>query len=248
MNVTTRGIVFNKVRYAESSLVVKVFTEELGLQSYLVKGVNSKNARLKPSLFQPLSLLEMVVYHKASHGLQQIKEARVVYLWQHISFSPEKQSILMFLDEVLYKTIRHESPDKELFQWIYHALVWFDLEENNFLNFHLLFLMQLTRFLGFSPKREFAGGMTHLFFDIQEGLFVQSKPSHTYYLEEHQADFIFALTQMGLDGLKTFRINNTQRRNMLDALLTYYQLHLPELGKIKSLDVLRLMSEASKSK
>jgi DNA repair protein RecO (recombination protein O) len=248
MNITTRGIVFNKIKYAESSLVVKIFTEEVGLQSYLVKGVNSKNARLKPSLFQPLSLLEMVVYHKTSHGLQHIKEARIDYPWQHIPFSPEKQSILMFLDEILYKTIRHETPDKELFQWIYHTLVWFDLEEKNFLNFHLFFLMQLTRFLGFSPKKETFETTTQPFFDMQEGHFVQHKPFHPYYLEGQQAALFFQLMQTGLDGLKTFKINNTQRRSMLDALLTFYQLHLPELGKIKSLEVLRIMSESGKSK
>lgn len=248
MNVTTRGIVFNKVKYGESSLVVKVFTEELGLQSYLVKGVNGKNAKLKPSLFQPLTLLEMVVYHKGSHGLQHIKEARISQPWQHIPFSPEKQSILMFLDEVLYKTIRHETPDKELFQWIYHALVWFDLEERNFLNFHLLFLLQLTRFLGFSPKREISGSAAPPFFDMQEGHFVGTHPGHPYYLEKQQAEVFFTLTQTGLDGLKDFHINNIERRALLDALVTYYQLHLPELGKIKSLDVLRVMSEAGKSK
>lgn len=248
MNITTRGIVFNKVKYAESSLVVKIFTEEVGLQSYLVKGVNSKNALLKPSLFQPLSLLEMVVYHKASHGLQHIKEARVVYPWQHIPFSPEKQSILMFLDEVLYKTIRHETPDKDLFQWIYHTLVWFDLEEKNFLNFHLFFLMQLTRFLGFSPKKEISGNAAPSFFDMQEGHFIQNKPAHPYYLKDQQAELFFTLTQTGLDGLKMFKINNTQRRILLDALLTFYQLHLPELGKIKSLEVLRIMSDPGKSK
>lgn len=248
MNITTRGIVFNKVKYAESSLVVKIFTEELGLQSYLVRGVNSKNARLKPSLFQPLSLLEMVVYHKASHGLQHIKEARILNPWQDIPFTPEKQSILMFLDEVLYKTIRHESPDKELFQWIYHAFVWFDLETENFLNFHLFFLMQLTRFLGFSPKKGTLADVVPPFFDMQEGQFVQSGPRHPYYLEKQDTENFFVLTQMGLDGLKTFKVNNRQRRSLLDALLTYYQLHLPELGKIKSLEVLRLMSETGKSK
>ncbi|MBE0649251.1 MAG: DNA repair protein RecO [Bacteroidales bacterium] len=248
MNVTTRGIVFNKVKYGESSLIVKVLTEELGLQSYLVKGVNSKNARLKPSLFQPLSLLEMVVYHKGVHGLQHIKEARIAQPWQHIPFSPEKQSILMFLDEVLYKTIRHETPDKELFQWIFQALVWFDLEEKNFLNFHLLFLIQLARFLGFSPKKETGGEETLPFFDMQEGHFAQTRPGHPYYLESQQTETFFTLTQIGLEGLKNFHINNTQRRSMVDALVTYYQLHLPELGKIKSLEVLRVMSEAGKSK
>lgn len=248
MNITTRGIVFNKIKYAESSLVVKIFTEEVGLQSYLVKGVNSKNARLKPSLFQPLSLLEMVVYHKASHGLLHIKEARIDYPWQHIPFSPEKQSILMFLDEILYKTIRHETPDKELFQWIYHTLVWFDLEEKNFLNFHLFFLMQLTRFLGFSPKKETFETTTQPFFDMQEGHFVQHKPFHPYYLEGQQSALFFQLMHTGLDGLKTFKINNTQRRNLLDALLTFYLLHLPELGKIKSLEILRVMSSPVKPK
>lgn len=248
MNITTRGIVFNKVKYGESSLVVKVFTEELGLQSYLVNGVNSKSARIKPSLFQPLSLLEMVVYHKGSRGLEHIKEARIIYPWQHIPFSPEKQSILMFLDEVLYKTVRHESPDKELFHWIYHTLVWFDLEEKNFINFHLFFLMYLTRFLGFSPKRGASENAALPFFDMQEGHFMRSKPGHPYYLEKQDTGTFFTLAQMGLDGLKTFSINNRQRRSMLDHLLTYYRLHLPELGKIKSLEVLRVMSDSGKSK
>jgi len=248
MNITTRGIVFNKIKYGESSLVVKIFTEEVGLQSYLVRGVNSKKARLKLSLFQPLSLLELVVYHKSSHGLRHIKEARMDYPWQHIPFSPEKQSILMFLNEVLYKTIRHETPDKELFQWIYHTLVWFDLEEKNFLNFHLFFLMQLTRFLGFSPKKEMSEMTRQPFFDLQEGHFVQHRPVHLNYLEKQQAALFFELMHTGLDGLKTFKINNKQRRNLLDALLTFYLLHLPELGKIKSLEILRSMSGPIKPK
>ncbi len=247
MNITTRGIVFNKVKYGESSLVVKIFTEELGLQSYMVKGVTGKNARLKPSLFQPLTLLEMVVYHKGTHGLQLVREARISQPWQHIPFSPEKQSILMFLDEVLYKTVRHETPDKALFDWIFHTLVWFDLEEKHFLNFHLLFLMQLTRFLGFSPKRETAAKAAPPFFDMQEGHFSAIHPGHPYFLEGEQAEIFFALTQLGLDGLKTFHINNRLRRALLDALITYYQLHLPELGKIKSLEVLRVMSDTGKS-
>lgn len=242
MTLSTRGIVFNKFKYAESSLVVKIFTEELGLQSYIVKGIGSKTARLKLSLFQPLSLLALVVYHKPNHGLQYIREARMAYQWQHIPFSSDKQSILMLLNEVLYKTTRQESPDKELFQWIYHVMVWFDLEEKNFLNFHLFFLMQFTRFLGFSPKKEIVRSTSARFFDMQEGLFVTHKPFHSYYLKNQQADNFFELVQMTLEGLKTFRIDNRQRRNLLDALLSYYQLHLPELGKIKSLDVLRAIN------
>ena len=242
MIVQSRGIVFQQFKYADTSLIVKIFTEELGMRSYMVKGVRSKKAKLKPSLFEPLTLLDMQVYDKPNQNLHHIKEARVAYQWHHIPFSIEKQSVLLFLDEILYKTIREESPNKELFQWIFHHLNWFDLEERHFINFHLFFMLQLTRFLGFYPKNEFFENTLGLVFDMQEGHFSKHKPFHPYFIEKDTARSLQLLLQSSLDTLKELRISNLQRRQMLDMLVSYYQLHLPELGKIKSLEILRMMA------
>ncbi|MBN2616087.1 MAG: DNA repair protein RecO [Bacteroidales bacterium] len=240
MNLTTRGIVFHKVKYGETSLIVKIFTEELGLQSFMVKGASGKSSRMKPSYFQPLSLLEIVMLQKPNQNLQQLREVRMAHAWNHIPFSPEKQSILMFLNEVVYKAIHHEHADKELFQWIYHTLVWFDLEEKLFLNFHLFFLIQFSRFLGFFPKG--AEDKATPYFDLQEGMFISHKPFHPYYLEGEATEDFRRLITTGLESIEGLKLNNYRRRKMLDVLISFYQLHLPELGKIKSLEVLRMMS------
>jgi len=242
MIVQSRGIVFQQFKYAETSLIVKIFTEELGLQSYIVKGVRSKKAKIKPSFFEPLTLLELQVYNKPNQNLQHIKEIRVSYPWHNIPFSIEKQSILLFLNEILYKTIREESPNKELFQWIYQQLNWFDLEEENYVNFHLFFILQLSRFLGFYPKAMDADDQQQKVFDLQEGHFSNRRPFHPHYIEKDTAQNLFLLLRSSLDNLKYFRISTPQRRQLLDSLLAYYQLHLPELGKIKSLEILRMMA------
>jgi len=242
MIVQSRGIVFQQFKYSDTSLIVKIFTEELGLQSYMVKGVRSKKAKLKPSFFEPLTLLDLQVYNKPNQNLHHIKEARVAYQWHHIPFSIEKQSVLLFLDEILYKTIREESPNKALFQWIFHQLNWFDLEEKQFINFHLFFMLQLTRHLGFYPKTESVENLPGLIFDMQEGQFSMHVPFHPYFVEKDTAQNLWLLLQSSLDTLKAFKISNQERRKLLDMLIAYFQLHLPELGNIKSLEILRMMT------
>jgi len=245
MILQTKGIVFHSVKYGDTSLVVKIFTEELGLQSYMVKGVRSKKGKLKPSLFEPLTLLDMEVYYKPNQNLHHIKEARVDVPWHHIPFSIEKQSILLFLDEILYKCIREELPDKDLFTWIYHSLIWFDMEEEYFLNFHLFFLFQLSRFLGFYPMSDALASETIRVFDLQEGGFSGHRPLHPYFTEGVAAQKLHSLMQTSTETLKKLFITTKERRLVLDSLLAFYQLHLPELGKIKSLEVLRMMMEKS---
>jgi len=241
MILQTKGIVFQSVKYGDTSLVVKIFTEKLGLQSYMVKGVRSKKAKLKPALFEPLTLLDMEVYYKPNQNLHHIKEARVDVPWHHIPFSIEKQGILLFLDEILYKCVREELSNKELFTWIYHSLIWFDLEEQYFLNFHLFFLLQLSRFLGFYPASTGFTPENIRVFDLQEGGFLEYRPLHPYFTEGVAAQKLFMLMQTSTETLKTLHITTKERRMVLDSLLAFYQLHLPELGKIKSLEVLRMM-------
>lgn len=237
---TTRGIVFHKVKYGESSMILKILTEEYGLQSFMVKGAMGKSSKLKMSYFQPLSLIELEMLYRQGQNLQHLREVRMAHTWQHIPFSIEKQSILMFLNEMIYRSIQQEHPDKELFGWLFNTLVWFDLEKDSYINFHLVFLIQLSRFLGFFPKG--AAEKNRDFFDIQEGAFTHSKPGHSYFLEPETTEKLRQIIRTGLDSIGNLKMNNKTRSVMLDALVFYYQLHLPEMGKIKSLEVLRTMS------
>ncbi len=241
MMLQTKGIVFHTVKYGDTSLIVKILTEKLGLQSYIVKGVRSRKAKLKPSLFEPLTLLNMQVSHNPNRSLNHIKEANVDIPWLHIPFSIEKQSILLFINEILYKCIREELPDSEMFSWIYHSLIWFDMEEQHFVNFHLFFLVQFSRFLGFYPKTTKLPPEDIRGFDLQEGVFYRHRPVHAYYIEGVEVQKFLSLIQASAKTLKTLRISTKERRLVLDGLLAFYQLHLPELGKIRSLDVLRVV-------
>jgi DNA repair protein RecO (recombination protein O) len=244
MILKTKGIVFQSAKYGDTSLVVKIFTEALGLQSYMVKGVRGTKSKLKPSFFEPLTLLDLEVYQKPNQNLHHIKEARVNYAWRNIPFSMEKQAILLFLDEVLYKCVREEHPDPDLFSWIFHSLIWFDTEERHFMNFHLFFLVGLGRFLGFYPKSPLLPIQEVRFFDMLEGSFTMHRPAHEYFSEGIAARKLLLLLQASAGTLKTVSLTTRERRQVLDTLLAFYRLHLPAMGKIRSLDILRVMMES----
>ncbi len=242
--INTRGIVLHKVKYSESSLIVKIFTEELGLQSYIVKGISSKKGKFKLSYFQPMTLLDLVVYNKPNKSLQTIKELKISHPYQSLSTFIEKQTVLIFLNEILYKIIRHENVDKSLFQWVYQVIIWFDLQKEKSLNFHLFFLLQLTKFLGFYPKIPFANKSNQIF-DLQGGVFLSSPPFHPYYIDKTETLYFLELININLTNIIDYRITPIQRKKLLDILITYYQLHIPDLGKIKSLEILRIISSSS---
>ncbi len=237
MLINTRGIVLQQFKYSETSLIIKIYTEELGLQSYIVKGIRSQTSKQKLAYFQPLSLVDMVVYYRENKQLQKIKEIKSSYAWHHIPFSVNKQTVLLFLDEILYKTLREESPNKKLFSFIYDSLHWFDIEEDNFLNFHLFFLLQFSRYLGFSPKLNNNKSIPE-FFDLQEGVFISVEPLHPYFIRGLITRDLHFLLHQNIDTVKNLKFDTTRRRNLLDTIITYYQLHLPEIGIFKSLRVL----------
>src|SRR5690606_31468433 len=125
----TRGVVFKTTDYSESSVVVQVFTEKFGLQSYLINGVKKPKAKIRLNMLQPLHLLELVVYHKPSGNLQRVSEIRNVPLFQTIPYSTIKSSIVLFLNEVLYRSVRQQEADEPLFDFLFHAISLLDKTE-----------------------------------------------------------------------------------------------------------------------
>lgn len=232
----TKGIVFKTVKYSETSIIVKIFTEKSGIQSYIIKGVRSKKAKFKTALFQPLQLLDITANHRENKELHFLKEAGVAFAFQSIPFDIQKRSVLMFINEVLVRSIKEESANEALFNWLWQSLIWYDMAQSPGADFHLIFLIQLSKFLGFYPKNpERVSG----YFDLQEGVFINSEPPHPHYISGVYAEMFHQLLEVSFAQLNRLSFTTHQRRRLLNIVITYYQLHLSGFGELKSLEVLQ---------
>ncbi|GAB1444842.1 MAG: DNA repair protein RecO [Cyclobacteriaceae bacterium] len=212
----TKGIVFRYTRYGETSIIVNIFTELFGLQSYIVNSVRSKSGKNKIAIYQPLTLLDLVVYHKENAGILRIKEATCAYPYHHLQSDPTKACIGMFINEVLNKTVKEQSHAGELCNFIFHSLIQLDtLDQPE--NFHLIFLIKLSKFLGFGP-----------FAKAELGALMLNKE------EERVLDVLLESEYETIT-----KVRNDQRRNLLDAFLRFYSNHIDAMGTIKSVQVLR---------
>ena len=232
----TRGIVLKTTLYSESSVVAKIFTERFGIQSYLINGVKKPKAKIPMNILQPLHLLEMVVYHKVTTQIQRISEARPSPVFRTIPYHVIKNTMVQFLNEVLYKSVHQQNTDDHLFDFIYSAISWFDETDEPNVNFHLAFLLKLSRFLGFAPH--FQSRVDQVYFDLQEGEFTSLPPVHPYFIDKIDADDLNRLFYCPFEKLNELTITNTQRRFLLDKILVYYTLHTASFGQIKSHHIL----------
>lgn len=237
MIAKTPGIVFHQIKYSETSLIVKIYTRELGLQSYLIKGARSKKSKFSPALFQHLSLLEMVASHKEKSNLQHVREICSAHQYNSIPFDLVKSSITVFVNELLMKSIQEEEANPALFDFVFRSMQWLDLATKNYVNFHLVFAVQLSRFIGFYPRGIYSPATS--FFDLEEGCFENKRPLHPNYLKEKNAELFSELTEHSIENMDALALTNENRNSLLNQLIQYYQLHLPNFGELKSLDVLR---------
>jgi DNA repair protein RecO (recombination protein O) len=232
----TRGIVFKTTDYAESSVIAQVFTEKFGIQSYIINGVKKPKAKISRNMLQPLHLLDMVVYHKNGGGVQRVSELKNAPLLQSVPYDVIKSSIAIFLNEVLYKAVRQQSPDENLFSFIFNAIESLDHQSEGLANFHLLFLVRLTRYLGFYPEQFSAANGDY--FDMKNGTFSRFKPEGLYYLSPPHTQNFGALMQCSFENMHLLRFSNDERRYLVQKLLEYYALHIDSFGSIKSHEVL----------
>jgi len=232
----TRGIVFKTTDYGESSVVVQVFTEKFGLQSYIVNGAKKPKAKIARNMLQPLHLLDMVVYHKETGNVQRIKEVKNSPQLQSIPYDVIKSSLAMFLNEILYKAVKQQSADENMFGFVFSAIEWLDHQADGIANFHLLFLVRLTRYLGFYPDRYLAGEADY--FDLKNGTFSRFKPDSVLYLSPPHTQNFTMLLQGTFENIAGIKLSNDERRYLINKLLDYYALHIEGFGNIKSQAVL----------
>jgi DNA repair protein RecO (recombination protein O) len=205
----------------------------------MVKGIGGKRSKNKSAFFQPLNLLDLVVYHRENKNLHHLKEVQPAYVYQHLHSDVVKRSLLLFVNELLYKTLHEEVANKHLFHWLNHALIWLDLTDQHITDFHLMVMIQLSQHLGFYPKKELA--RLYSVFDMQEGLFGNQLPVHPYYITGETVTHLTQLMEASFEHTVPLTFTTEQRRELLDALLTYYKLQMPNFTTFKSLDILKMV-------
>lgn len=230
---TTKGIVFHYFKYAEKSVITKIYTEKFGLQSFIINGVRGQKSKPNPVYLQPLSLVEINGYHKKKGGLQQVKNIKLDVPFQSIPFNIHKSSMAFFIAEILSKSIKEEEPNPDLFNYLFNAIQVLDLEEKEYANFHLIFLVQLIKYLGFFPQNQQKG----VFFDLQEGIFSNIPPPHQQFITTPISELFFNILGTNFDS-DPLQIDNNQRKTLLTALINFYSLHLSNFGGSKSRKVL----------
>lgn len=247
MTHKTKGIVLRGVKYGETSLIVAILTELYGIQSYIVNGVRTTGKKgAKAQFFQPGAILEMVVYHNEQKNLQRIKEYKWAYLYQDIWGNVLKNSVALYMVELLHKCLKQPDANADLYNFCEDALLQLDTADKTITaNFALFFSLHLCHFLGFRPEASLPNGAPLLdtdtiFFDLREGAFVQQQPVHPHFIDGAAAQATALLLRVMYPAeLTALRLNQEMRRKLLLAYQDFYALHISDFGQMKTLQIMQ---------
>lgn len=235
MLTKTEAIVLHSLKYGEGRIIVDMFTREHGRQSFIVSTPRSDRSRIKKQYLQPLTLLQLECDLRPQVQLQKLREASLLTPLPSLFSDPKKLTIGLFVSEFLYHALKGEQQNESLFSYVRSSIEWLDGSQEAFANFHLVFLMRLSRFLGFWPNLEDAGD----YFDLRSATFCASPSGHQDFLMPQEAGRIRLLMRMDFPTMHLFRLSRVERARILEILLLYYRLHLPAFPELRSLAVLQ---------
>jgi DNA repair protein RecO (recombination protein O) len=235
----TRGIILHQIKYTDSGIVAQLYTRKFGRQSIIIKGMRNRKTGKHNILFQPMFILDLEMYHKASREMHILKEFSVSFAPYDIHSNIKKSSVAIFLGEILTSVLKEESPHEEMFDFIEESIIYFDRCTEGFANFHIAFLAGLSSYLGFEPGAR--ADSDNLFFDMINGIFVPLPPVHGNYANEDISNILADFFVASYDTISSIILTGVQRNELLETLVRYYSLHLPGLKKIKSLEVLKMV-------
>ena len=240
MLLKTEGIVLGISSYSDAYSIARVFTREFGRVSYLVPKPRSRKAKIRPSLFFPLSLLRLEVEHLPSREIQRLKETERLVPLYDLCTDMRKVSIAFFLAEFLSHVLRESDRNEHTFDFVRNSVETLEVADKGLANFHLAFMVGLTRFLGIYPNME--RDHESRYFDMLHGEYVKRVPLHAHYLKQGEGAYLHLLQRVNYQNMHLFRLSRADRNLIVDRLLTYYRLHLYDFPSLKSLDVLRELS------
>ena len=241
MLTKTEAIVLHSFKYGEARMIVDVFTRLDGRVSFIVPLPKTQKGRMKKQLFQPLTLLETEYDLRPSVQLQKLHDVRLLTPSVSIPFDASKLSIALFLAEFLYHALRSEQRNEPLFDYVRSSVEWLDGCSDHFANFHLVFLMRLSRFLGFYPN--LTGYAPGDYFDLRASTFCQHPPLHSDFLDVDEAGKLCLMMRMHYENMHLFVMSRQERNRCIEVMMDYYRIHLPDFPELKALAVLREVCE-----
>ncbi|WBL25558.1 DNA repair protein RecO [Zunongwangia sp. HGR-M22] len=234
MIVNSKAIVISALKYGEADLIVNLYSLESGLRTYMLRGIlKSKKGKFKASQFQLLTQLDIVASHKNKGTLEYLKDAKVINTYNSLHTNMIKASLVMFIAEILKSAIREEEANPALYHFLETAFSWLDLHDK-IANFHIMFLLKLSGFLGFQPDDL---NTEQPFFNLLEGTF-ESVKTNEYCIEGENLDILRAFLNVSFNDMQQIKLTGEQRSDFLKMLVLYYELHIEGFRKPKSLTVL----------
>ena len=239
MLTKTQAIVLHSLKYGESRLIVDMFTRTFGRQSFIVSIPKTSKGKIKKQFFQPLTLLEIETDIRPKLQLQKLNDVRLLTPFASIPFEPDKLAISLFVAEFLYYALRSEQRNELLYDYLEYSIMWLDGQQANFANFHIVFLLRLTRLLGFYPNMDdYEDGD---YFDLRESEFMRNPPVHRDFLHPEEAQKVQLMMRMDFPTMHLFCMSHDDRNRLLEISIKYYRLHLPDFPEMKSIEVLQAL-------
>ncbi|OQX97268.1 MAG: DNA repair protein RecO [Bacteroidetes bacterium 4572_117] len=235
----TRGIVLQQIKYSDGQVIVQMYTEQFGRQPFIFRKTKKKGGGL--NIIHPLFLLEIDLSFKENRQIQRAIEISNTPYFVDIPFNVYKSSMAIFLAEVLSKVLIEEEGNKHLFEFLHNSILLLDEIEDGLANFHIVFLYQLSKYLGFYPEKNLSGNQKH--FNIAEGRYSAWSENIEYLLNKQESRLFTMLAEIGFSEINELKLSRGQRQSLLIILLDYYRYHLPEMGKVKSLEILKQIFE-----
>jgi DNA repair protein RecO (recombination protein O) len=233
----TDAIVLKTIKYSDSKLIAKIYTRELGLKTFFIPVSRSSKSKLKQALLQNLTQLSIECESRENKQFATLKEISCNYHYLDLTLNVLKSSIASFLNEVILNCIKEEEKNETIFDFITFSFQWLDNAEEYYTNFHLYFLIELTRHLGFYPQNNYSTAL--IYFDLQNGAFCETSPIHANYLIGENARLISDLLMLDVKNLRLYNISKQERDQLVNNLILFYRLHISGFKELKSLQVLR---------
>ena len=235
MQTKTKGIVLRVIPYKENQMIVHIYTLHYGRVAYIATRHRGKKSTLTKALGIPLAVLDMEVEHLPKRDLQKVREARLAFPLTNTLCHPIKNTVALFLSEILFRTVRETEADERMFSYMENALHILNDTDLGLANFHITFLFGLSHYLGILPHID--SYEPNAYFDMQNGCFTPAQPLHSHWLEKGESHVLRRLFRMSFENMSLYAFSRKERQRILELILTYYRLHLPEFGDIKSWEV-----------
>ena len=233
----TPALVLSTVNYGDRQLIVDLLTRQAGRQSFIVRLSQSPHGRVHRRLFQPLTLLDADFTLRPNRTLQRFSEVRMARAWTSLTANPYKMPLVFFVAEFLRHATRDEQDVATLFDYVVDSVEWLDMASEGYANFHLVFMIRLSMFLGFFPNLEsYEPGAC---FDLRSGCFSTTVPPHPDYIQADEAEAMVGLMRLSFTTMRLFRMSREQRNRCVDVILDFYRLHIPAFPELKTLGVVR---------